>query len=82
MRNRTLVGAFFSCLLFDSSPYRAGIVTIEVPQGVDAQKVFTQMTKHSMTIALRQGNLRFAPHFYNTPGEIDSALAITRECLT
>jgi selenocysteine lyase/cysteine desulfurase len=32
-------------------------------------------------IALREGQLRYSPHFYNTPDEMRAAVEVTRESL-
>ena len=61
---------------------RAGIVTIEPPSGVDSQQVYEMMAERAMTIAVRQGKLRYSPHFYNTVQEMDSAIDITRDCIS
>ncbi|RPH36247.1 aminotransferase class V-fold PLP-dependent enzyme [bacterium] len=60
---------------------RAGIVTVRLPDGVDSKEVFRQIAKRSVFIALREGQLRFSPHFYSSPDEMRQALDVTRECL-
>jgi len=47
---------------------RAGIVTFAIQ---DAQKIFEHLKAHKVFIALREGFLRVAPHFYNTEEEVD-----------
>lgn len=60
---------------------RAGIVTIELPPKIEAKKVFRFLLDHNITPALREGKLRYAPHFYNTSEEMAVAAAVTREAL-
>jgi selenocysteine lyase/cysteine desulfurase len=64
------------------SPHeRAGIVTIKLPPKVDTNAVFQKIGSHQITIALREGKLRYSPHFYNSPEEITTVVEVTRECL-
>jgi len=60
---------------------RAGIVTASVGSPAEAKKVFKGLLERDVTIALRHGKLRYAPHFYNTQEEILKAVEATRECL-
>ncbi len=60
---------------------RAGIVTIELAPRIDARKVFTFLLERDVTLALREGRLRYAPHFYNTKDEMAVALERTRDAL-
>jgi selenocysteine lyase/cysteine desulfurase len=60
---------------------RAGIVTIALPPGLDGQTVLQGMEKRGVTVALREGMLRFSPHFYNTPQEMATVVDLARECL-
>jgi cysteine desulfurase / selenocysteine lyase len=60
---------------------RAGIVTVRLPEGIDTKEVFHQIGRHNVFIALREGQLRFSPHFYNSPDEMRQAIDVTRECL-
>ena len=61
---------------------RAGIVTIELPQELDASKIFKKLLSRNIVISLREGKLRYAPHFYNSPEEIQTAVETTREFCT
>ena len=63
------------------SSARAGIVTIQLPPGMNQKSVFAQMIDEGVTVALREGKLRFSPHFYNTPEEMKAAVEVTRTCL-
>jgi cysteine desulfurase/selenocysteine lyase len=58
---------------------RAGIVTIELPPNADAKTVFKKLLVKNIVISLREGKLRYAPHFYNSPQEMESTIEATRE---
>lgn len=58
---------------------RAGIVTIQLPAKIDVNAVFQHIIAQNITISLRDGKLRYSPHFYNSPEEIMLAVAATRE---
>jgi selenocysteine lyase/cysteine desulfurase len=60
---------------------RAGIVTVRLPEGADSKEVFHRISAQKVFIALREGQLRFSPHFYNSPDEMQQAVDVTRECL-
>jgi selenocysteine lyase/cysteine desulfurase len=49
----------------------AGIVTIK-PK--DAGKIFEELEKKKIFCSIREGFIRFAPHFYNTHHEIDKVV--------
>jgi cysteine desulfurase / selenocysteine lyase len=51
--------------------YLSGIVSFPHE---DAQAVFVKLTKANITCSLRQGIIRFSPHFYNVRDEIDKAI--------
>jgi selenocysteine lyase/cysteine desulfurase len=61
---------------------RAGIVTIALKGHYNAESVFKDLLKHSITAAPRQGMIRFSPHFYMNEEEIISIAGRTREFLT
>ena len=61
--------------------HRAGIVTIVPDKGYDTGAVFRRMLKRKMTPALRQGMIRFSPHFYMKEEEAVAAASLTRECV-
>jgi cysteine desulfurase/selenocysteine lyase len=63
------------------SSARAGIITIKLPPGVDQKRIFKRMVDSGVTAALREGKLRYSPHFYNTPEEMRTAIEATRTCL-
>ncbi len=60
---------------------RAGIVTVALPEKVDAKQVFTRMLERKVTIALREGQLRYSPHFYCSASDMALAVEATREAL-
>jgi len=60
---------------------RAGIVTIQLPAKIDVDAVFQRISAQNITISLRDGKLRYSPHFYNSPEEILLAVEATREAL-
>jgi selenocysteine lyase/cysteine desulfurase len=61
--------------------HRAGIVTLRLPPSADGTRVFAKMQERGLTAALREGKIRYSPHFYNTPEEMAAAAEITRSCL-
>jgi cysteine desulfurase/selenocysteine lyase len=58
---------------------RAGIVTIALPPTINASTIFKKLLARNIVISLREGKLRYAPHFYNSPEEIQTAVDTTRE---
>ncbi|HEY6951839.1 MAG TPA: aminotransferase class V-fold PLP-dependent enzyme [Bacteroidota bacterium] len=58
---------------------RAGIVTIELPGNVDTKTVFKRLLDTNIVISLREGKLRYSPHFYNSPEEMRTAIETTRD---
>jgi selenocysteine lyase/cysteine desulfurase len=62
-----------------SAKERAGIVTIQLPAKIDVNAVFQRISAQNITISLRDGKLRYSPHFYNSPEEIMLAVEATRE---
>jgi selenocysteine lyase/cysteine desulfurase len=63
-------------------PARAGIVTIRLPEGTDGERVLARLQQEGILPAIREGHLRFSPHFYNTPGEMEQTIAAVRRLLT
>ena len=61
--------------------HRAGIVTLQIPAAADGNALFARMQERGVTAAIREGKIRFSPHFYNTPEEMTAAAEITRSCL-
>lgn len=52
---------------------RAGIVTYRTS---NAKKVFEELKANKVIVSLREGCIRFSPHFYNTKEELAKALDI------
>ncbi len=56
-----------------ADPQRAGLVTFKHPL-LPNESVLQTLTDAKVVGAIRGGNLRFSPHFYNTMEEIDQAV--------
>lgn len=53
---------------------KSGIVLFSAGEREEDEAVFAALSERGIDIALREGNLRCAPHFYNSAGEIDALL--------
>lgn len=60
---------------------RSGIVTVALPPGVDAGKAYGALMRRNLTVSLREGRLRYSPHFYNSAEDMDRAAEETRRAL-
>ena len=60
---------------------RAGIVTISLSPPLNPQNVFEKLMGRGVTIAIREGKLRYSPHFYNSMGDMDRAADLTAEAV-
>ena len=60
---------------------RAGIVTVQPQSGDFPSSLLESMEQHNVACSVRNGKLRFSPHFYNTPEEMESATTILKEIL-
>lgn len=60
---------------------RAGITTIRFAPTVDAKRIFKRLTERKITTGLREGLLRYSPHFYCTPEEMNATIHATKECI-
>jgi cysteine desulfurase/selenocysteine lyase len=60
---------------------RAGIVSIRPPNGIDAPAVFQSLRRENITVAVREGLLRFSPHFYCSPDDMNTVIEATRHQL-
>jgi cysteine desulfurase/selenocysteine lyase len=65
----------------DEEAKRGGIVTIALDGSIDPRTIFKGLLRKRVTIALREGLLRFSPHFYNTVDDMDRAADATEETL-
>jgi selenocysteine lyase/cysteine desulfurase len=61
--------------------YRAGIVTISLPEGVDEKKLLPALDREGIFPAPREGKIRFSPHFYNTTEEMRRTVEAVRRNL-
>jgi cysteine desulfurase / selenocysteine lyase len=57
-----------SPLLSIPEKHLSGIVSFK---SENAQKIFDHLNQKKIVCSLREGYIRFAPHFYNTKQEID-----------
>jgi selenocysteine lyase/cysteine desulfurase len=57
---------------------RAGIVTIKISKNADPKLVFKELLQMNITAALREGMLRYSPHFYCAEDEMKSVVDATR----
>lgn len=60
---------------------RAGIVTYHLPEDTDLETLIPGLKEHQLHVAVREGKLRLAPHFYNTEAEISRAVEILKRYL-
>ncbi len=58
---------------------RAGIATVAPPPGIPPEDIFRSLRARGITCAVREGLLRFSPHFYNTPGEMETTARVFAE---
>ncbi|MGA8302717.1 MAG: aminotransferase class V-fold PLP-dependent enzyme [Thermoplasmata archaeon] len=55
---------------------RSAIVALTHPRPGSNGKIFASLQKSGIDVALRAGSLRFSPHLYNIPEDIERALSI------
>lgn len=60
---------------------RSGIVTVRPKDGLNPDSVFQGLAERRVDISLREGTLRFSPHYYNTQEEILAAIDILKEAM-
>ena len=60
---------------------RAGIISVRKLDGDFPMSLSDSLEQHKVMCSVRNGTLRFSPHFYNTPDEMKSAAAIVKELL-
>jgi len=61
---------------------RAGIVTVKLPGEMDPQAVFKELFERNIQISVREGLLRFSPHFYNSGEDITRTVEALKECFS
>jgi selenocysteine lyase/cysteine desulfurase len=59
----------------------AGIISIQLPSTTNDKRFFVNMQENGVTPALREGKVRYSPHFYNTVEEMERTVEITRQSL-
>lgn len=60
----------------EEEAHRGGIYAIRVP---NPESVFQRLRDHDITCSLREGGIRFAPHFYNTVDELRRVVDVLEE---
>jgi cysteine desulfurase/selenocysteine lyase len=60
----------------------AGIVTIRLPERTDGNHMLARLQQEGIIPAIREGHIRFSPHFYNTLEEMERTIAAVRRFLT
>ena len=60
---------------------RAGITTIKFKPTHDGKAIFKRLIERKITTGLREGMIRYSPHFYCTPDEMHSTIEATKECV-
>ncbi|GAB4186378.1 MAG: aminotransferase class V-fold PLP-dependent enzyme [Calditrichia bacterium] len=80
--NRILIDGFLDMGISIVSPInsgeRSGILSIQVD---DAENVFKALLDSGIVVSLREGRIRFSPHFYNTEDEMEHILHRLKEIL-
>jgi cysteine desulfurase/selenocysteine lyase len=56
---------------------RAGIVTVNLSPRLDPKQIFKGLLQRNITPALREGRLRYSPHFYCSADEMNSVVEAT-----
>lgn len=70
-----------SLLTPPASDERAGIVSIALDSRLSAARVYDRLVARGLTIAAREGKLRYSPHFCNSIGDVRLAADLTEECI-
>jgi selenocysteine lyase/cysteine desulfurase len=60
---------------------RAGIVSVQQQKGDFPISLSDSLEQHYVACSVRNGKLRFSPHFYNTPEEMKLAATILKDIL-
>jgi selenocysteine lyase/cysteine desulfurase len=63
------------------SSERAGIVTIVLPEGNDENVVLSKLLARNIMPAVRDGKLRFSPHFYCSSEDMNAVVQAVREAI-
>lgn len=65
----------------DKPEQRAGIVTFSLNKNIKAGDLSGFLSENQIIVAVREGKIRFAPHYYNTDEEIEQAVTILKKYL-
>lgn len=57
---------------------RAGIVTAHLDRRIDTETLMAYFTGRHLTVSIRNGKLRIAPHYYNTAHELNRAVEMIK----
>jgi selenocysteine lyase/cysteine desulfurase len=60
---------------------RGGIVTVRCNTAFDATEVYKNLLSRRVTVAIREGLIRYSPHFYNSIDDMNCAADATAECI-
>ncbi len=60
---------------------RSAILTLDPPDGVGATELVTELRGHGVYASMPDGLLRLAPHFPNSPSEIETVLTAVEDSL-
>jgi cysteine desulfurase/selenocysteine lyase len=60
---------------------RAGIVTISLTPQLNPRHVFEKLRDRGATIAIREGKLRYSPHYYNSIEDMERVAEMTAEAI-
>jgi cysteine desulfurase/selenocysteine lyase len=82
LREGLQAGGPFASITPEIDSERAGIIAFAATDGRDLTPVLAGLQQRRIDASLREGKLRFSPHFYNSPTEIDMAIGAVRELLS
>jgi hypothetical protein len=60
---------------------RSGILTLDPPAGVSATDLVTELRARGVFASMPDGLLRLAPHFPNSPSEIETVVSAMSDSL-
>ncbi|MGF1668815.1 MAG: aminotransferase class V-fold PLP-dependent enzyme, partial [Balneolaceae bacterium] len=58
---------------------RAGIITFKTREQMDSEKLIMELKQENISVSFREGFIRMAPHYYNTPEEVHIAFEEIRK---